>query len=104
MKLDELVRLASRALAATRGRSALTVLTITIGAFAIVLMSSRADSGLAPLRRGIEDLGGARIVFVAPKDPVRGDAKRFAYRRGISLADRDAVISGAFDQGAIDEA
>jgi putative ABC transport system permease protein len=88
----ENLRLAASAVAGTRGRSALTVLSITIGAFAIVVMSSLAESGLSTISRGIEELGGARIVLVAPKKPERGEAKQDAYAPGLSLTDRERVF------------
>jgi putative ABC transport system permease protein len=88
----EILRMALGALAANRGRSALTVLSITIGAFAIVVMSSLADSGFKTLEHGIEELGGARIIFVVQKEPERGEAKRSAYRRGFTLVDRDRML------------
>ncbi|MDB4941335.1 MAG: Macrolide-specific ABC-type efflux carrier [Labilithrix sp.] len=92
MRFTENLRLAAGAVAATRGRSALTVLSITIGAFAIVVMSSLAESGLVTIARGVEELGGARIVLVATKEPVRGEAKQNAYVRGISLVDRERTF------------
>lgn len=92
MTFVENLRLAAGAVAATRGRSALTVLSITIGAFAIVVMSSLAESGLATMGRGIEELGGARLVLVAPKSPERGEAKQSSYAPGISLADRERIF------------
>lgn len=92
MRFTENLRLAAGAVAATRGRSALTVLSITIGAFAIVVMSSLAESGLVTIARGIEELGGARIVLVATKVPERGEAKQSAYRRGLSTIDRELVF------------
>jgi putative ABC transport system permease protein len=88
----ENLRLAVSAIAGTRGRSALTVLSITIGAFAIVVMSSLAESGLSTISRGIEELGGARLVLVAPKTPERGEAKQDAYAPGMSLTDRERVF------------
>lgn len=88
----ETLKMALGALAANRGRSTLTVLSITIGAFAIVVMSSLAESGLKTLNRGIEDLGGARLLFVMQKEPERGQAKQFAYGRGFTLVDRDRVV------------
>jgi putative ABC transport system permease protein len=92
VSLRELLRIAAGALLAQRGRSALTVLSITIGAFTIVVMSSLAASGLATLERGIEELGGARLLLFFNKLPERGEAKADAYARGISLVDRDRVF------------
>ena len=92
MTLVENLRLAVSSVRGTRGRSALTVLSITIGAFAIVVMSSLAESGLSTMARGIEELGGARLVLVVPKSPERGEAKASAYTPGISLADRARIF------------
>lgn len=88
----ELLRMAASALAANRARSLLTVLSITIGAFAIVVMSSLAESGLKTLVKGIEDLGGARIILAWSKKPERGQNKAYAYSTGIRLVDRDRVL------------
>jgi putative ABC transport system permease protein len=90
----DIVRMAVRALAQSRGRSMLTMLSITIGAFAIVVMSSLAESGLATLNRGIEELGGARLLLVVQKAPERAEAKQMAYARGITLADRERLFEG----------
>jgi putative ABC transport system permease protein len=90
----ETLRLALAALAGRRGRSALTVLSITIGAFAIVVMSALAESGSATIAKGIEDLGGARILFVVQKTPERAEAKQEAYRKGLTLQDRDRYFQG----------
>lgn len=91
MGFFETLRMAASALAANRGRSVLTVLSITIGAFAIVVMSSLAESGLNTLARGIEDLGGARILLMWPKKPERGEGKAFAYATGIRPVDRERI-------------
>lgn len=93
MPWHELARLAWSALGARRGRSALTVLSIAIGAFAIVLMTSLAESGLQTIARDIEELGGARILLVVQKRPERGEAKQNLYPRGITLADRDRLFA-----------
>ena len=63
----EYIRIATRVLRAHLFRSSLTVLSITLGALSIVLMTSLVKSGLATLMRGIEDMGGARIIMVTPK-------------------------------------
>jgi putative ABC transport system permease protein len=80
--------MAARALRAHLFRSFLTVLSITIGTFAIVLMSSLAESGLDTIRFGIEDLGGARLLLVFPKEPERAERKQASYERGLSRQDR----------------
>jgi putative ABC transport system permease protein len=92
VRFAENLRLAAGAVAATRGRSALTVLSITIGAFAIVVMSSLAESGLATMAHGLEELGGARLLMVIQKSPERGEAKQAAYARGLTLPDRERIF------------
>lgn len=94
MTVFQILRMASGALVANRVRTMLTVLSITIGAFAIVVMSSLAESGLLTLAKGIEDLGGARIIMVWQKNPERGQAKQFAYPKGMKLADRARIFEG----------
>src|SRR5262249_9535070 len=88
----EYIRIGLKVLRAHKFRSALTVLSITIGAFSIVLMSSLAESGLATLSRGIEDLGGGRLIAVAGKRPERAEAKRSSYTDGLTVADRDRLF------------
>ncbi len=89
----EYIRIARRVLWAHRFRSALTVLSVTFGAFSIVLMSSLAESGLSTLAAGIEDLGGARLIDVAVKNPERAELKRASYTRGMTPADREVLFA-----------
>jgi len=49
----EYINIARKVLVAHKFRSLLTVLSITIGAFSIVVMSSLAESGLSSLARGL---------------------------------------------------
>src|SRR5579885_792780 len=88
----EYLRIAQKVLRAHKFRSFLTVLSITIGAFSIVVMSSLAESGLSSLARGIEDLGGARLMFVERKPPERAEKKGVSYTKGITLQDREVVF------------
>ena len=67
----EYLRIAVRALSAHRFRSSLTVFSIFVGSFSIVVMSSLAHSGLTSLARDIEQLGGARLIIIMPKKPER---------------------------------
>jgi putative ABC transport system permease protein len=83
----EYVRVALSVLRAHKFRAALTMLSITIGAFSIVLMTSLAQSGLATLMRGIEDMGGARLMSVFPNQPERAEKKRESYNRGLTRDD-----------------
>ena len=85
--------LAARALQAHRFRALLTVLSVAIGAFAIVLMSSLAQSGFATLKRSIEQVGGARMLLIVPKTPEREEVKGRAYRLGLTERDADALFA-----------
>jgi len=88
----EHLRIAGKALRAHPFRSSLTVLSVALGAFAIVAMSSLAESGLTTLTRGIEDLGGGRLVDVWAKRPERAEAKRASWTRGLTPADVDLLL------------
>ena len=87
------LRIAARSLRAHLFRSFLTTLSIMIGGFSIVLMSSLAAGGLATLSRGIEDLGGARLIMIGGKEPERAQRKTASYTRGLTLQDRDVIFS-----------
>jgi putative ABC transport system permease protein len=87
----EFLRIGLGVLRAHKFRSALTVLSITIGAFSVVVMSSLAKSGIATIARGIEDIGGARMVIFFPKAPERAERKRANYFRGLTPEDADAL-------------
>jgi len=87
------VRVAAKSLWAHRFRSALSLLSIAIGAFAIVLMSSLAQSGFQTLRRGIEELGGARLLFLVPKQPERARSKAAAYDTRLTRLDHEVVLA-----------
>jgi putative ABC transport system permease protein len=89
----EYLRIAQKVLRAHKFRSLLTVLSITIGAFSIVVMSSLAESGLSSLARGLEDLGGGRILWIAGKKPERQEGKGASYGKGITIQDRDVLFS-----------
>lgn len=90
-RVDDL-RVAAKSLYVNRFRSSLSLLSIAIGAFAIVFMSSLAESGFETLRRGIEQLGGARMLFIVPKQPERAQDKARAFETGLTLADHDRVF------------
>jgi putative ABC transport system permease protein len=91
--IGETLRMAASELWAHRLRSALTSLSITVGAFTIVFMSSLAQSGLRSLMGSIAELGGGRMLLVAPKDPDRAAGKAANYERGLRPADRDAAVA-----------
>lgn len=86
-------KIAVRALRGHLFRSFLTTLSIMIGGFSIVLMSSLAAGGLATLSRGIEDLGGSRLIMVGGKDVDRARGKETSYGAGMTLKDRDALYA-----------
>jgi putative ABC transport system permease protein len=86
------LRVAAKSLWTYRFRSALSLLSIAIGAFAIVLMSSLALSGFETLRRGIEDLGGARLLLVLPHQPERAKAKAQAFSSGLTRIDQEQIF------------
>jgi len=88
----EYLRIARKVLWAHRFRSLLTVLSVTFGAFSIVLMSSLAESGLNTLAKGLEDLGGARLVDVGANKPERAENKMVSYSRGITVEDREVLF------------
>lgn len=88
----QLVRVAVRTVAAQRSRSLLTMVSIAVGAFSIVVMYSLADSGLASLQRSFLEVGAARMLFVYEKAPERGRDKRSSYDEGLTTRDR-AMLS-----------
>lgn len=89
----EYLNIARKVLVAHKFRSLLTVLSITIGAFSIVLMSSLAQSGSTTLLHDIQDLGGARLIGIFPKPAEREEGKASSYTRGITVPDRDVLFS-----------
>jgi putative ABC transport system permease protein len=91
--LLEYLHIARKVLVAHKFRSLLTVLSITIGAFSIVLMSSLAQSGSTTLFKDIEELGGARLVAVFPKQAEREEQKAASYTRGITVEDRNLIFA-----------
>jgi putative ABC transport system permease protein len=91
MLFFEFLRVGWTVIALHKFRSALTLLSIAIGTFSVVLMSSLAASGTTTLQKGLEDLGGARMVILFPKDPEKAERKRTSYTRGLTLADAEAL-------------
>ena len=87
----EYLKLSLRQIWAHKLRSFLTVLSITIGAGSIVAMTSLAQSGLATLTRGIEEVGGTRFISVFADEPKKARDKRGNYARRLTLGDRDAL-------------
>jgi putative ABC transport system permease protein len=69
------------------------MLSVSIGAFAIVLMSSLAHSAFETIKRGIEEVGGSRMILIVPKTPERAEVKARAYRLGLTERDRAAIFA-----------
>jgi putative ABC transport system permease protein len=87
----EYLRIALRVLRGHKFRSLLTVTSITIGAFSIVLMTSLADSGMKTLVANLEELGGTRLISIWPKGADAQEGKRISYNRGITRQDAAAL-------------
>ncbi len=85
------VRIAARVLRAHKLRSLLTVVSITIGAFSIVLMTSLADGGLRTIMSDVEELGGARLLLITPDEPERMKDKRGLAPGYFEKADQEAL-------------
>ncbi|MBO9541807.1 ABC transporter permease [bacterium] len=89
--LREYLRLAFKTLGNNRLRATLTVLSITIGVAAVILLTSLAQSGLATLVRGIEDMGGTRFIMVMAETPKKAAKKQGNYLKGLTYADARAL-------------
>ncbi|MBI3201995.1 MAG: ABC transporter permease [Myxococcales bacterium] len=74
-------------------RSLLTLLSIGIGCFGIVSMTSLAESGFASLEKSIEEMGGARLLMFVPKRPERAEARASSFSLGLTRVDRDRALS-----------
>src|SRR5262245_11248522 len=85
--------LALRALARNALRSLLTVVSVAIGCFGIVTMTSLAESGFASLSRSIEQIGGARLLMFVPKNPERAETLASSYATGFTEVDRERAFS-----------
>jgi putative ABC transport system permease protein len=86
------LRLAARALRQHAFRSSLTVLSVAVGCFGVVAMTSLAESGLTSLARSIEELGGARLVFFVSKAPEREKERARSYETGLDADDFERVF------------
>lgn len=91
--LGEYLRQAFKTLHANRLRSFLTVLSITIGVTAVILLTSLAQSGLATLVRGVEDVGGTRFIMLWPEQPKKAARKTANYVKGLTYHDAEALRS-----------
>lgn len=89
--LGEYLRLALKTLRAYRMRSTLTVLSISIGVMAVIILTSLAQSGLATLSRSIEEIGGTRLILLFQDSPKKAAKKQGNYRKGLTKDDADAL-------------
>ena len=88
----ETARLALRTLRGNAFRTVLTMASVTIGAFSIVVMLSLAESGQKTLSQAIERVGGARMVLWIPgEDAVHSARDRAVYDRGFTDVDLAAL-------------
>jgi putative ABC transport system permease protein len=85
------LKIAWSSLSSRKGRSLLTLSTVAIGCFAIVLAASLAASGLESLKQSIEELGGARLILIEPKLAESAEKKRAQSDAEIDEEDRDAL-------------
>jgi putative ABC transport system permease protein len=84
----ETARLALRTLRGNTFRTLLTMLSVTIGAFSIVVMLSLAESGQKTLARAIEEIGGMRMILWVPSEGREITAREKAlYDRGFTERD-----------------
>ena len=90
----EYLRIAWAVLRGHTFRSLLTVASILIGAFSIVLMTSLAESGLSTMSRSFEELGGSRLISIWRKAPEQMERKTLSYQRGITRLDAPALRAG----------
>lgn len=91
--LREFLRLALRTLRTYRLRSSLTVLAITIATSSIILLVSLAQSGLATLAKGIEEVGGTRFIMLWQDSPKKAANKQGNYQGGLKYSDAQALRS-----------
>jgi putative ABC transport system permease protein len=84
----ETARLALRTLRGNVFRTLLTMLSVTIGTFSIVVMLSLAESGQKTLARAIETVGGMRLVLWVPSESAAPSARDKArYDQGFTDSD-----------------
>ena len=80
--------LALRTLRGNLFRTALTVLSVTVGTFSIVVMLSLATSGHRTLSRSVEEIGGMRLILWIPSEgEAQSGRDRAVYDRGFTSRD-----------------
>lgn len=83
----ETFKLSLRTLRGNRFRTALTMLSVTIGAFSIVVMLSLAQSGHKTLSHEVEAVGGMRLILWFPSEGVANKRNRNIYNDGFTDED-----------------
>lgn len=83
----EYLRIAWSCLRGHSLRSLLTVLSILVGSFSIVLMLSLAESAMVTLASQVEEIGGARLISLWRKVPESMEGKQALYLHGITRQD-----------------
>jgi putative ABC transport system permease protein len=86
-------KFAFEALRANPFRTLLTISSILLGAFSIVVMLSLAQSGQRTMARAIEDIGGTRILLWYPETDNLTAREKSLYDRGITADDVEALRS-----------
>lgn len=84
-------RHAVQQLGAARTRTALTVLAVAVGVLAVVVLVSLGQSALVSLTRGVEAIGGTRVIMVWPDAPQQAAKKQASHTDGLTLADARAL-------------
>ena len=90
----ETARLALRTLRGNLFRTVLTMVSVTIGAFSIVVMLSLAESGQRTLSAAIEQIGGMKMILWIPSEGRTTTAREKAlYDKGLTDIDLDSLRS-----------
>jgi putative ABC transport system permease protein len=84
----EMLRVAWDEVKAHALRSSVTLVSVGSAVAAVIFLGSLARSGTASLKRGIEDIGGARLVAVFPKT---SDRTRKGFGRPLSFEDAQVI-------------
>src|SRR3970040_1955388 len=92
MNFSENFRIALRALAANKLRSALTMLGIIIGVGAVVALMAMCNGATAQVTSQIQDIG-SNVIFVFPGNFQRGEGQgALTVRANLFYADYEALV------------
>lgn len=88
--LIETIKISFNSLLGHKFRTFLTIMSVMIGVFSIIVMMSLAKSASSTLGRSVEEIGGSRFVWWIPKTP---DEKRelSRYYKGITRDDINVI-------------